>query len=208
MQTGQVSIWVPIVVGIIGLVGVIAGQFVSAWREDRRWTREQQREDVRWKRELERENLSRASADRAHWRDKKFEIYNDFLAFMKQWRDLNYRAVLQLFREGGLSDETGAELHRLDGESFEHRDKIELIANDREAQKALVAAIRIYADHAGRMRASLSPVDTRFATVDEFVDANEALIDVVIAAIRIDLGISDDADQESLALLTELAART
>ena len=43
MQSGQVSIWVPIVVGIIGLIGIVAGQLVNAWREDRRWRREQER---------------------------------------------------------------------------------------------------------------------------------------------------------------------
>jgi hypothetical protein len=37
MGTQQVSIWVPIVVGVIGCVGIIAGQLVNAWREDRRW---------------------------------------------------------------------------------------------------------------------------------------------------------------------------
>ncbi|MDI5979851.1 hypothetical protein [Amycolatopsis magusensis] len=57
MQSGQVSVWVPIVVGVIGLVGVIAGQLVSAWREDRRWRREQVREDMRWARENKRESV-------------------------------------------------------------------------------------------------------------------------------------------------------
>lgn len=45
MQSGQVSVWVPIIVGVIGLIGVIAGQLVNAWREDRRWKREREREE-------------------------------------------------------------------------------------------------------------------------------------------------------------------
>lgn len=55
MITGQVSVLVPVVVGVIGVVGVVAGQLVNAWREDRRWAREKEREDTRWLRETARE---------------------------------------------------------------------------------------------------------------------------------------------------------
>lgn len=57
VQNSQVSIWVPIVVGVIGVVGVIAGQLINAWREDRRWKREQEREEIRWLRESRRESI-------------------------------------------------------------------------------------------------------------------------------------------------------
>lgn len=51
MQSAQVSVWVPIAVGVIGVLGVISGQLINAWREDRRWKREQEREELRWQRE-------------------------------------------------------------------------------------------------------------------------------------------------------------
>lgn len=49
MLNAQVSVWVPIVVGVIGLLGVVAGQLINTWREDRLWRRELDREEVRWR---------------------------------------------------------------------------------------------------------------------------------------------------------------
>jgi hypothetical protein len=79
MQTGQVSIWVPIIVGIIGLVGIVVGQLVNAWREDRRWRREQEREDLRWKREAEKEAATRAHDSLIDWRSRRISTYGEYL---------------------------------------------------------------------------------------------------------------------------------
>jgi hypothetical protein len=79
MQTGQVSIWVPIIVGIIGLVGIVAGQLVNAWREDRRWRREQEREDLRWKREAEKQAATRTHDSLIDWRDRRISTYGEYL---------------------------------------------------------------------------------------------------------------------------------
>ncbi|MFD1047181.1 hypothetical protein ACFQ1S_17320 [Kibdelosporangium lantanae] len=77
MTNGQVSVWVPIVVGLIGVAGVIAGQLVNTWREHRneriRWTREQQRD---------------ARQDRLAWRDKRLAVALDLLITMNTWREL------------------------------------------------------------------------------------------------------------------------
>ncbi|MET9259617.1 hypothetical protein [Amycolatopsis sp. NPDC004079] len=81
MQSGQVSVWVPIVVGVLGLVGVIAGQLVNAWREDRRWHRELEREDVRWERENKRES---AKLDR----DTKILIFGQLLQALNRAHSL------------------------------------------------------------------------------------------------------------------------
>ncbi|MFC4003703.1 hypothetical protein ACFS2C_10025 [Prauserella oleivorans] len=41
----NVPLWVPIVVSLIGVAGIVAGgHLVNVWREDRRWRREQHRE--------------------------------------------------------------------------------------------------------------------------------------------------------------------
>ncbi|GAA4020376.1 hypothetical protein GCM10022247_50460 [Allokutzneria multivorans] len=53
MSSGQVPLWVPIVVGLLGLFGALGAQLVGGWREDRRWRREVEREDRRWERERE-----------------------------------------------------------------------------------------------------------------------------------------------------------
>lgn len=44
---GQVSVWVPILVGIPGMVGVISGQLVNAWHEQRREKTRRRREGER-----------------------------------------------------------------------------------------------------------------------------------------------------------------
>lgn len=54
MQTG-VPLWIPLAVGLLGVLGVIVGQLLGSRREDRRWEREREREDLRWQREHERE---------------------------------------------------------------------------------------------------------------------------------------------------------
>lgn len=72
MQSGQVSVWVPIVVGVIGLVGVIAGQLVNAWRERRR-------EDTRWRREQAEKSAQQKHDDMIHWRETRLRIYSEFL---------------------------------------------------------------------------------------------------------------------------------
>jgi hypothetical protein len=64
MSSGQVSVWVPIVVAVLGILGVVAGQLINIWREERRWERERLREDLRWERERQRD------ID-AHWRERR-----------------------------------------------------------------------------------------------------------------------------------------
>jgi hypothetical protein len=80
MQSGQVSIWAPIVVGIIGLIGVIAGQLVNAWREDRRWNREEKRDEVHWEREQAKDIARRVHESMIDWRERRLAIYSDYLA--------------------------------------------------------------------------------------------------------------------------------
>ncbi|WP_158852831.1 hypothetical protein [Saccharothrix deserti] len=79
MQSGQVPIWVPIVVGIIGLAGVIAGQLINARREDIRWKREKEREDLRWQREVEKDQKAQEHDFDKYWLDRKTDIYVNLL---------------------------------------------------------------------------------------------------------------------------------
>lgn len=74
-----VPLWVPILVAVLGIVGIVAGQLINAWREDRRWRREQQREDLRWQRDQRKEhdNHSRELERQAH--DDRLALYAEFL---------------------------------------------------------------------------------------------------------------------------------
>lgn len=82
MQAGQVSVWVPIVVGLLGVVGVIAGQFVSAWREDQRWKRELKREDIRWERDMLKSHEQHRLDNDQKIRALRLDTYSEFLVVM------------------------------------------------------------------------------------------------------------------------------
>ncbi|MFI9559659.1 hypothetical protein [Nonomuraea endophytica] len=107
MAQAQVSVWVPIVVALLGIAGVVAGQIVSAWREDRRWQRERTREDLRWQREQEREARRLEAEDRSHWRDQRLGAYTAFMDPAKRWVVLMSDAESG---EGGLQPEIAASL--------------------------------------------------------------------------------------------------
>lgn len=47
----EVSGWVPIVVALFGLAGVLVSQVIAGRREDKRWLRDSERENVRWERD-------------------------------------------------------------------------------------------------------------------------------------------------------------
>ncbi len=86
MQGGQVPLWTPLAVALLGIIGVVAGQFVNAHREDRRWRREQVREDVRWARERLRWAEEREFETERYWRDQRLRIYAAFLAAISNLR--------------------------------------------------------------------------------------------------------------------------
>lgn len=67
MSAGSVSVWVPIVVAMLGIMGVVAGQLINFRREDRRWERERQR-DVD-----------------TQWRERRFDVYVELLAAFREW---------------------------------------------------------------------------------------------------------------------------
>ncbi|VVJ16642.1 Uncharacterised protein [Amycolatopsis camponoti] len=64
MQNSQVPIWIPIVVAILGVAGVVVGQVINAWR------------DARIRRyDLERERLKLTHDDTLDWRKMRVDIY-------------------------------------------------------------------------------------------------------------------------------------
>lgn len=62
-MSSQVPVWVPIVVALLGLAGVILTQLLNTHREHRRWRLETERDELRWRREQEsRSREARAEA--------------------------------------------------------------------------------------------------------------------------------------------------
>ncbi|WP_170223246.1 hypothetical protein [Nonomuraea turkmeniaca] len=130
MASGQVSIWVPVVVAVLGIIGVIAGQFVSAWREDRRWRRELAREDLRWEREQQRECQSRESEAAVHWRNERLRLYSGFVAVVRDWVRLLRQASYDYEPKKDISPETLSRLRELETEAMKLWSEIGLIGSE------------------------------------------------------------------------------
>ncbi|MGW3996828.1 hypothetical protein ACWEF6_25360 [Amycolatopsis sp. NPDC004772] len=111
MASGQVSVWVPIVVGIIGLVGVVTGQLINSRREDRRWEREAAREELRHRREVERLTAERAHAITLHWSQERKDAYAGLLKETGE-----YLSALLVCMEAVARGETPSESLKLMGE--------------------------------------------------------------------------------------------
>lgn len=92
MKDGQVSVWVPIIVGVIGFLGVIAGQLINAWRE-------QKREELRWKRESQRESMKLRHENVAQWRETRLSAYTTLLDSVNQVYSILKRGHVALTRE-------------------------------------------------------------------------------------------------------------
>jgi hypothetical protein len=196
MNSPQVSIWIPIIVGIIGLIGIVSGQLINAWREDRRWQREQDKEELRWQRELHKEATARTEANKAHWRDKKFEVYTEILTFTKRWHDLILDGARYAFAQEALPEELRSKLDQANSiEHIDHQDQIDLLATERRAQLIMTEALGTYGKYTGEiLRGRFLENSGEIGSGAFFGDATEIINDV-ITAIRVDLGIAHDQDR-------------
>lgn len=106
VKSGQVSVWVPIVVAILGIIGVLIGQSFNARRDDRRWNREIDREDDRVRRELETARIARDHELRIRWIDQRLDAYTECLSAYKEWLDILQEELTRLRAARG-DDELG-----------------------------------------------------------------------------------------------------
>jgi hypothetical protein len=98
MSSGQVPLWVPVVVALLGLAGVLGAQLVAGWREDKRWRRETEREELRWGREREKDRENRSYEGRA-------KAYAEVIGAIESFDWVLYDAR-RVVREGGRLDDT------------------------------------------------------------------------------------------------------
>jgi hypothetical protein len=98
MPSAEVPLWVPIVVGLFGLCGVLGAQLVAGWREDRRWRREMLREDQRWERERERLREERRYTGRE-------EAYGRMIGLLEAWQWVLHPAKERVIKGGGTLNE-------------------------------------------------------------------------------------------------------
>ncbi|MCP3803029.1 hypothetical protein NLX83_27515 [Allokutzneria sp. A3M-2-11 16] len=95
----SVPLWVPIVVGLLGLVGALGAQFIGGWREDRRWRREVEREDRRWERERE-----------ARRYEARSQAYAELVGAIEAFDWVLYQARKSLREKKVIADDVATEL--------------------------------------------------------------------------------------------------
>ena len=132
MPSGQVSVWVPIVVGIIGVVGVLVGQMLSMWREHRN-------EVVRAQREGATENRKNRREDRLYWRDRRIEVGVGFLVSLNLWRELTVDEWHEIADGGQAGHETREQLAETITNMSDRLAQIRLIGTDAMSSAAASA---------------------------------------------------------------------
>lgn len=109
MSSAQVPVWVPVMVGLLGLAGVLGAQLIAGRREDRRWRREQEREELRWQREQDREEL-RWQRERQRERDERRYAgrelaYGRMIGLLEAWQWVLHPVKEKVIKAGGAMDE-------------------------------------------------------------------------------------------------------
>lgn len=145
MSSSQVPLWVTLLIALLGLIGVLSAQLIAAWREDRRWRREQQREDHRWKRERQRELDNRDHEGRQ-------TAYAQVIAAIEAFDFLVYPAMSALRNGREITDEIAADVRRARDELRQCLGPINLLAPQRFNELLRTAALprsRLAMDVAG-----------------------------------------------------------
>jgi hypothetical protein len=169
MNTQQVSIWVPIAVGLIGVLGIIAGQLINAWREDRRWKRELTREELRWQRE-----------DAHYWRERKFTTYGDLYSVLLACGNA-IRQGIKLFDEGKELDTLTQRRLSEYIESYERNfHLITLFAGRGRTMDVMIESFERLHGFATQLRNGKYPTDPKSDDIDDRVgwtvdDFNDAI---------------------------------
>lgn len=148
MSSGEVSVWVPIFVGVIGVVGVVAGQLINAWRE-------RHNEEIRWAREQQRD----ARQDQLVWRDKRLTIAVDFLITLNVWREL----AVDMWQEGQPTEPTSSQFHESQIRMSDQLAEIKLVGTERMRTAATDAVDVLLATHATAKEVGLTEASRRLS---------------------------------------------
>ena len=179
--TTQVSVWVPIVVGVLGLAGVLSAQLIAGWRDDRRWKREQRHDEERWRRERELEHERRGYAGRQ-------DAYARLIGLLETWSWVLYPAQHRVLEQGReLTDDMRAELREMRTLAREALGPVNLYAPS-HIRDRMQAAILSKADLTAALLAGEDDAD-RLASLWKKTKVSYLELR---AAMRRDLGISDE----------------
>lgn len=194
MQGGQVSIWVPIVVGVIGVLGIVAGQLINAWREDKRWRREQEQEDLRWQRERRREEVRLSQENALHWREMRVRIYGEAVALLGR----TSRTLKQMRVEA--SDKKRAELY---DEMWSHQERLEELIYQIQlvGSEEIRGVVQKYTFYLNFVPESLlndaEEIDRRSHYLQDLSTRTRSYRGDLLAAARKELGITDRSIEDA-----------
>lgn len=134
--------WVPIAVGIIGLVGVLGTQLFAARREDQRWRRDLHREDLRWQRERERERERRDHDVALQLHSRQISCYGQFAGAVNAWNAELIRAA-DIVRSAAATDHLRTRLRELRQLAEESLATMEIVGSEsvRQAGRKAVDAL-------------------------------------------------------------------
>lgn len=183
--------WVPLVVALVGLGGVLGAQLVAGWREDRRWQREVQREELRWQREVRREQERRRHEGRE-------DAYARAIGALEGWQWELYPVKERVLKERGVMEQAQRErLAAMSDTARELLGPMNLHAPDR-VRNLMRDAVLSKSDLAVELLALTGPLDG----TDEDEARRRELLDLngrsqkhyyaMRAAMRQDLGIDPE----------------
>ena len=177
----QVPVWIPIVVALVGLAGVILTQVLSGRREARRMAEEAAREERRWQRERE-----------ARTHETRADAYAQLMGVLEAFDGVLFQARAVV--EGGkeLDEHQISELREVRSEAQHALGPVVLHAP--EAVRRLVSDATL-----PRMRLAamlLAPDDDNQAKLRPAWDAGQRGYRVMRARMRADLGFDAEPVEE------------
>ncbi|WP_410640299.1 hypothetical protein [Amycolatopsis sp. lyj-346] len=177
----QVPVWIPIVVALLGLAGVILTQVLSGRREARRMAEETAREERRWQRERE-----------ARTHETRAEAYAQLMGALEAFDGVLFQARAIRESDGKLDEHQLAELREVRSEAQHALGPVVLHAP--EAVRQLVSGATL-----PRMRLAamlLDPKDDDRTKLRPAWDAGQRGYRLMRARMRADLGFDAEPVDE------------
>ncbi|MFF1614006.1 hypothetical protein ACFVYA_40100 [Amycolatopsis sp. NPDC058278] len=176
----QVPVWIPIVVALLGLAGVILTQLLSGRRETRRMAEETAREERRWQRERE-----------ARTHETRADAYAQLMGVLEAFDGVLFQARSIVESGGHLDEHQLTELREVRSEAQHALGPVVLHAP--EAVRRLVSGATL---PRMRLAAMLLAPDDDHTRLRPAWDAGQRGYRVMRARMRADLGFDAEPVDE------------
>jgi hypothetical protein len=185
---GQTSIWVPIVVGAIGLAGVLAAQLIASVRAKNERKAVERRDEIQWRRQREEREEAFAREDRYRSHAERSAAYAALGLAIDRWIDqLGTAQAYWRTRHGPPELDSVDEMVRSQRQTEDAGALVMLLAPKaiRDAyQSAWAALLRAHIVSIHRVASE--------ETVENLHKAFEAPCEQLLVQLRLDLGVDPD----------------